>query len=122
MPESDPYYPWEQRWLDKPDTMPRYMRAAKWDLADGKKRIQGTLIWRREYKPELIPPEEVRIESLTGKMYVFTPLNYVRCHLPSFNSVLNGFDKDGRPIIYMRPGLENTERSPRQMRHLVWCL
>lgn len=104
LPESDPYYPWEQRWLDKPDTMPRYMRAAKWDLADGKKRIQGTLTWRREYKPELIPPEEVRIESLTGKI------------------VLNGFDKDGRPIIYMRPGLENTERSPRQMRHLVWCL
>ena len=37
-------------------------------------------------------------------------------------SVLNGFDIDGRPILYMRPGHENTERSPRQVRHLVWWL
>lgn len=44
------------------------MRAAKWKLEDGKKRIQGTLAWRREFKPDLIPPEEVRIESETGKM------------------------------------------------------
>lgn len=104
LPESDPYREWEVRWLNKSDTIPRYMRAAKWDLEDAKKRIEGTLKWRREYKPELIPPEEVRIESVTGKI------------------VINGFDKDGRPIIYMRPGLENTERSPRQLRHLVWCL
>lgn len=104
LPESDPYRKWELRWLNKPDTIPRYMRAAKWDLVDGKKRIEGTMQWRREFKPELIPPEEVRVESLTGKI------------------VINGFDKDGRPIIYMRPGLENTERSPRQLRHLVWCL
>ena len=37
-------------------------------------------------------------------------------------SILNGFDKDGRPILYMRPGRENTQTSPRQLRHLVWCL
>ena len=30
LPKDDPYYPWELRFLDKPDTMPRYMRAAKW--------------------------------------------------------------------------------------------
>ena len=59
LPESDPYREWEVRWLDKPDTIPRYMRAAKWDLEDGKKRIEGTLKWRREFKPDLIPPEEV---------------------------------------------------------------
>jgi hypothetical protein len=29
---------------------------------------------------------------------------------------------DGRPIIYMRPGRENTETSPRQLRHLVYIL
>ena len=37
-------------------------------------------------------------------------------------SIINGFDKDGRPIIYMRPGRENTETGDRQLRHLVWCL
>lgn len=57
--------------------MPRYMRAAKWylrlaqrsgeadidlfprKLEDAKKRIEKTMEWRREFKPDLIPPEEV---------------------------------------------------------------
>ncbi|KAI0673925.1 CRAL/TRIO domain-containing protein [Trametes maxima] len=104
LPDSDPYHPWEKRWLGKPDTIPRYMRAAKWNLEDAKKRLNGTVEWRRDFKPDLIPPDEVRIESETGKI------------------ILNGFDNDGRPILYMRPGRENTETSPRQLRHLVWCL
>ncbi|TDL20959.1 CRAL/TRIO domain-containing protein [Rickenella mellea] len=104
LPQSDPYYVWEKRWLDKSDTMPRYMRAAKWRFEEAKKRLQGTLAWRRDFKPELIRPDDVRIESETGKIF------------------LNGFDNEGRPIIYMRPGLENTETSPRQLRHLVWWL
>ncbi|KZT01161.1 CRAL/TRIO domain-containing protein [Laetiporus sulphureus 93-53] len=104
LPESDPYAEWELRWLDRWDTIPRYMRAAKWNLDDGKKRIKGTMEWRREFKPDLIPPEEVRIEAETGKI------------------ILNGFDNQGRPILYMRPGRENTETGPRQLRHLVWWL
>jgi len=104
LPSTDPYYPWEFRWVNRPDTIPRYMRAAKWKFEDAKKRIKGTLEWRRDFKPDLIPPDEVKIESETGKI------------------ILNGFDIDGRPIIYMRPGHENTERSPRQVRHLVWWL
>ena len=39
-----------------------------------------------------------------------------------FDRILNGFDCDGRPVLYMRPGKENTETSPRQVRHLVWWL
>ncbi|KAI6015645.1 CRAL-TRIO domain-containing protein [Pisolithus marmoratus] len=104
LPESDPYRQWELRWLNKSDTIPRYMRAAKWKTNDAQKRIKGTLEWRREFKPDLIPPDEVKIECETGKI------------------ILNGFDNDGRPIIYMRPGRENTETSPRQLRHLVWWL
>ncbi|KAK0200359.1 CRAL-TRIO domain-containing protein [Desarmillaria ectypa] len=104
LPESDAYHKWELRWLNKPDTMPRYMRSAKWNYPDAQKRIKATIEWRRDFKPDLIPPDEVRIESETGKI------------------IINGFDKDGRPIIYMRPGRENTESSPRQLRHLVWCL
>ncbi|KAI0028016.1 CRAL/TRIO domain-containing protein [Vararia minispora EC-137] len=104
LPVSDPYAEWEQRWLDRPDTVARYMRAAKWKLEDGKRRIRSTLEWRREFKPELIPPDEVKVEAETGKI------------------ILTGFDVDGRPIIYMRPGRENTKTSPRQLRHLVWVL
>ncbi|KAF8899402.1 CRAL-TRIO domain-containing protein [Infundibulicybe gibba] len=104
LPDTDPYYPWELRWLDRPDTMPRYMRASKWSFADAQKRIKATIEWRRDFQPDLIPPDEVKIESETGKI------------------IVNGFDKDGRPIIYMRPGRENTPTGPRQLRHLVWCL
>ncbi|KZT42708.1 CRAL/TRIO domain-containing protein [Sistotremastrum suecicum HHB10207 ss-3] len=104
LPESDPYSIWERRWLASQGTVARYMRAGKWRMDECKKRIKGTLEWRRSYKPDLIPPEEVRIESETGKI------------------ILNGFDCDGRPILYMRPGRENTETSPRQLRHLVFCL
>lgn len=104
LPLSDPYHPWECRWLQKADTIPRYMRASKWNDSDAQKRIKATLEWRRDFKPDLIPPDEVKIESQTGKI------------------IITGFDRDGRPIIYMRPGRENTETSPRQLRHLVWCL
>lgn len=44
------------------------MRAAKWKLEEAKRRINGTLEWRREFKPDLIKPEDIRIESVTGKM------------------------------------------------------
>ncbi|EGN93588.1 hypothetical protein SERLA73DRAFT_189301 [Serpula lacrymans var. lacrymans S7.3] len=104
LPPSDPYHKWEQRWLHRPDTAPRYMRAAKWKYDDAMRRIKATLEWRRDFKPDIIAPEDIRIESETGKI------------------ILNGFDNDGRPIIYMRPGRENTETSPRQLRHLVWWL
>ena len=123
-----------------PDTLPRYMRAAKWDLEDAKKRIKATILWRRDYKPDLIPPDEVRppiildtvSHVLTLRIRLGLRARRARCmlrcghatfsHLFLASSVINGFDKDGRPIIYMRPGLENTQRSPRQLRHLVWCL
>lgn len=138
LPETDSYHRWELRWLNKLDTMPRYMRAAKWNLQDAKKRIQATLEWRREFKPELIPPEEVSVHTFSVHQRLTTEYrsesrvrrgkctphastglwhnSHVSC------SILNGFDRDGRPILYMRPGRENTETSPRQLRHLVWCL
>lgn len=62
LPASDSYHEWELRWLRKPDTIPRYIRAAKWKMHDAEKRIKSTLEWRREYKPELIPPDEVSMD------------------------------------------------------------
>lgn len=68
LPPTDDYHPWELRWLNKPDTIPRYMRASKWNLRDAENRLKATMEWRREYRPDLIPPDEVKIESETGKM------------------------------------------------------
>ena len=74
LPQSDPYHPWELRWLRKADTMGRYMRAAKWNIDEAKKRIKATMEWRRDFKPDLIPPEEVKVESVTGKMFAYTSI------------------------------------------------
>jgi hypothetical protein len=46
------------------------MRAAKWKPEDAKKRIKGTMEWRREFKPELIEPGDVSVEAESGKMSV----------------------------------------------------
>ena len=73
LPDDDAYAPWERRWLDRPDTFARYLRASKWKLEEARKRIKGTIEWRREFKPDLIPPDDVKIEAATGKMFVFFP-------------------------------------------------
>lgn len=78
LPESDSYHFWEKRWLNKPDTMTRYMRSAKWNFADAQKRIKATIEWRREFKPDIIPPDEVQIESETGKMCVVVAIGVTR--------------------------------------------
>ena len=52
--------------------MGRYMRAAKWNVDEAKKRIKATMEWRRDFKPDLIAPDEVRVESVTGKMSAYT--------------------------------------------------
>jgi hypothetical protein len=59
---------WEKRFLEDVGTHARYMRAAKWKMDDAKKRIKGTIEWRREFRPELIEPGDVSIEAESGKM------------------------------------------------------
>ena len=102
--QEDSYWRWEERWLDSAGLYARYMRAAKGDLPNAKKRIQATLEWRREFKPDLIVPDEVKIEGETGK------------------HVLSGFDRRAMPLLYLRPGRENTKPSDRQIRYLVWSV
>jgi len=48
------------------------MRAAKWKIHDAQKRIKATIDWRRDFKPDLIPPDEVsRIRSIARNMSCF---------------------------------------------------
>jgi len=104
LPPSESYHANEVAWLADPGCVPRYMRAGKWKMDDAKRRIAGTITWRREFKPDLISADEVKIEAETGKI------------------ILNGFDLEGRPILYMRPGRENTPTSDRQLLHLIFHL
>lgn len=101
---DEAYKPLEDTWLADPGTCARFYRAAKYDLGSARKRLHATLHWRRTYQPEIIPPDEVYPEAETGK------------------SIVSGFDREGRPILYLRPGRENTQTSDRQIRFLVWNL
>ncbi|CAO1639266.1 unnamed protein product [Sympodiomycopsis kandeliae] len=104
----EPFYEeWEYRWLNYEEndtTVRRYLRAAKGNESDAMKRLESTLLWRRSFKPDIIPPESIRIEGETGK------------HL------LTGFDNQGRSVLYLIPGRENTKSSDRQIRYTVWGL
>eukprot|EP00027_Filamoeba_sp_ATCC50430_P016083 CAMPEP_0168578540 /NCGR_PEP_ID=MMETSP0413-20121227/21388_1 /TAXON_ID=136452 /ORGANISM="Filamoeba nolandi, Strain NC-AS-23-1" /LENGTH=213 /DNA_ID=CAMNT_0008612395 /DNA_START=357 /DNA_END=998 /DNA_ORIENTATION=- len=67
----------------------------------------GTLKWRREYMPYKIRPEDVELEmNNTGKMYA------------------HGLDKQGRPIMYLKPGNDNTgpEHKEVKVKYLVYCM
>ncbi|OZJ02997.1 hypothetical protein BZG36_04684 [Bifiguratus adelaidae] len=91
----------EKAWLIDACLM-RYLRARKWDVELARKELENSLKWRREYKPESIPPEEIEPEEVTGKTY------------------LNGFDLHGRPNMYFKTGRENCKPSSRQIRNVVF--
>ena len=93
----------EQAWLTR-ECLLRYLRATKWNLPDAIKRIEATLVWRREYEMEKLTETLVEPEALTGKQYVV------------------GYDNAGRPCLYLNPSKQNTKPSPRQIQFLVWAL
>eukprot|EP00980_Cylindrotheca_fusiformis_P002730 scaffold629_cov140-Cylindrotheca_fusiformis.AAC.7 len=108
------------------DFMPlRHLRAEKGNVPKAIESIQRTLKWRKEFHVDAIATclqkeqedidnatpanmgEEdlaaiIRKENETGKLYV------------------RGHDKDGRAVLYMRPGKENTKDHVNNMRHLVY--
>ncbi|PWW79523.1 CRAL/TRIO domain-containing protein [Tuber magnatum] len=93
----------EKMWLTR-ECFLRYLRATRWNTTDAKKRLEATLVWRREYGVLNLTPEYIEFENQTGKQYVL------------------GFDRNGRPCLYLNPAKQNTEKSPRQIQHLVFML
>jgi len=82
----------------------RYLRATAWKVDQAENRLRNTLVWRREYGTDKLTAEYISIENETGKQ------------------VILGWDNDGRPCCYLRPSKQNTERSDRQIEHLVYML
>ena len=94
----------ERMWLSR-ECLLRYLRASKWQIAKAADRILDTLTWRRDYGFETnLTPEKISVESETGKQMIL------------------GFDNNARPILYMHPARQNTQKSPRQIQHLVFML
>ncbi|KAJ5832516.1 hypothetical protein N7474_000827 [Penicillium riverlandense] len=93
----------ERMWLTR-ECLLRYLRATKWSVAEAEARLQRTLTWRREYGIQKLTPDYISVENETGKQ------------------VILGFDIHGRPCLYLLPSKQNTEKSDRQVEHLVFML
>jgi len=76
--------PIEAYWADDA-CLCRYLRARDWKIKNSQKLIKESIEWRTNYRPFAVTCDDVRIEmENTGKLY------------------RNGFDKHGRPVIYMK--------------------
>ncbi|MBA0793794.1 hypothetical protein Gohar_018177 [Gossypium harknessii] len=83
----------------------RYLEARNWNVDKAKKMLEETLKWRLTYKPEEIRWHEVAHEGETGKV-----------------SRANFHDHQGRTVLIMRPGMQNTKSADNNIRHLVYLL
>jgi hypothetical protein len=94
----------EVMWLTR-ECLLRYLRATKWSINEASKRLLVTLSWRRDYGvTNLANGMLVSPENETGKQ------------------LLLGYDNAARPCIYLSPGRQNTQPSPRQVQHLVFTI
>ena len=85
------------------------------DVIKATENLKAALQWRKDFDAAALVSamtEEgnasykklLERENSTGKIYI------------------RGYDKDGRALMYMRPGRENTAVEEDQMKHLVWNL
>ncbi|CAK5268408.1 unnamed protein product [Mycena citricolor] len=94
----------EKMWLSY-ECILRYLRASKWKTEIAVRRLEETLLWRREYGVyDTVTADLVAPEATTGKQ------------------ILLGFDVHGRPGMYLLPSRQNTNESPRQIQFVVWML
>lgn len=101
--ESGPLDDNERLWLTR-ECLLRYLRATKWNLPNAITRLRSTAIWRREFGTESFTSEYISPENEKGKQ------------------VQLGYDKEGRPCLYLLPQNQNTKPSQKQVEHLVYML
>lgn len=118
--------PHECKFLADPNMPLRHYRAEKGNLSEAIRKIKSTLRWREEfcvddikrcfdkdYIQSVSPEKQKQLhhmaeiisrENETGKIYS------------------RGYDKQGRAILYLTPGKENSNHELDNMRHLVYHL
>ncbi|SOV02833.1 related to PDR16 - involved in lipid biosynthesis and multidrug resistance [Ustilago sp. UG-2017a] len=99
-----PLTEWEKLRNLSRESMLRYLRATRWDVASAKKRLTQTIAWRREYGVDSLKAQDLEPEAMTGKETIL------------------GYDNRGRPLHYMHPSRNTTQETPRQMQFAVWIL
>ncbi|KAH0721070.1 hypothetical protein KY285_005394 [Solanum tuberosum] len=83
----------------------RFLRARNWHTKRSAKMLKEALIWRLENKPNMIRWDDIAQQAEPGKVY---KANY--------------FDKYGRTVLVMKPGIPNPYSVEMQMRYLVYCM
>ncbi|KAG9135189.1 hypothetical protein Leryth_013469 [Lithospermum erythrorhizon] len=83
----------------------RYLEARNWNVDKSKKMLDETVKWRSSFKPEEIRWHEVAAEGETGKVF-----------RASFH------DRQGRSVLILRPGMQNTTSIDNQIKHLVYLI
>jgi hypothetical protein len=101
--DTAPVSPDERLWLTR-ECLLRYLRATKWNLPQAIQRLRATLVWRREFGTDTFTADYISDENAKGKQ------------------VQLGFDKEGRPCLYLLPQNQNTKPSQKQVEHLVYML
>jgi len=83
----------------------RYLKARRYNVQKAEQMIRETLRWRGEVEPHKITASDVLPElKNTGKFY------------------RNGFDRYGRPVLYMKPGKDNTSEPKTKLKHVLYNL
>jgi hypothetical protein len=87
-------------------THARYLRARSWDLAKATQMLKATVEWRREYLHPVLHTkeglEEVMEQAQKGKL------------------IRRGVDRDGHPVLIMRPRLEHSKDKDKRLRHFAF--
>mmetsp|Transcript_8629 Transcript_8629/g.23679 ORF Transcript_8629/g.23679 Transcript_8629/m.23679 type:complete len:317 (-) Transcript_8629:45-995(-) len=88
-------------------TLIRYARARNCDAEKARAMLEDTLHWRKHFGADEVHTKraELRHEGETGKTFVADFL-----------------DREGRPVIIMRPANENTRSHGPAIQHLVYTL
>jgi len=94
----------DREWADD-SCLCRYLRARDWNIDLAETMIRSTLVWRLDHKPYKITAQEIEPEARQAKMYLHVD-----------------YDKLGRPIVYMKPGLDTGTDRVLKVKYLVWIL
>lgn len=108
----------------------RFLRARKWDVGKGFAMMMSNILWRKEVhvdddilpKGELHALEQSRDEKLSTKEQK-EGRDFIE-QLKMGKSFLHGFDKQGRPVNYVRvkihkPGAQSEETLERYIVHVI---
>ena len=118
--------PHEYKYLADPNMPLRHYRAEKGNLSEAIRKIKSTLKWRKDFCVDDIKRcfDQDYIQSVSPEKQ--KQLNHMAEIISRENETgkiyTRGYDRQGRAILYLTPGKENSNNELDNMRHLVYHL